>query len=65
MPDNGYVRPVKIRTGLTDGSMTEVVSGDLEEGADVVVAEIRQNDGDKASNPFTPQVFGGRKKSDQ
>ena len=65
VPDNGYVRPVKIRTGLTDGSMTEVVSGDLEEGADVVVAEIRQNDGDKASNPFTPQVFGGRKKSDQ
>src|SRR5262249_32856391 len=61
--DNGYARPVKIRTGLTDGSMTEVVSGDLEEGTEVIVAEIRQINGDKESNPFTPQVFGGRKKS--
>jgi multidrug efflux pump subunit AcrA (membrane-fusion protein) len=35
-PD-GRLQPVPIRTGLTDGRVTEVVSGGLEEGDRVVV----------------------------
>jgi len=60
--DRGFVRPVKVRIGLTDAAMTEIVSGDLSEGALVVVGEVRQNGNDGANNPFTPQVFGGKKK---
>jgi len=60
--DGGFVRPIKVRTGLSDGAMTEIVSGDVQEGAAVVVGEIRQNGGDATTNPFTPQVFGGKKK---
>ena len=35
-PD-GKMKPVRVRTGITDGSFTELVSGDLAEGAKVVV----------------------------
>jgi HlyD family secretion protein len=31
------LKPVSVRTGITDGSSTEVVSGDLHEGAEVIV----------------------------
>src|SRR5439155_24317281 len=51
--DHGFVRPVKVRIGLTDAAMTEIVSGDLSEGAAIVVGEIRQNGSDGANNPFT------------
>jgi HlyD family secretion protein len=60
--DSGFVRPVKVRTGLTDGAMTEIVGGDLTEGA-VVVGAAHQNNGDGGtSNPFTPKMFGGGNK---
>ena len=35
--DKGYVRPIIIRAGLSDGTMTEVVDGELKEGASIVV----------------------------
>jgi HlyD family secretion protein len=34
---NGRPRPVILRLGLTDGSMTEVLAGDLREGSEVLV----------------------------
>ncbi len=37
--DKGFVRPVRVRPGLSDGSVTEVVEGDLKEGAPVVVGD--------------------------
>jgi HlyD family secretion protein len=60
--DNGFVRPVRVRVGASDGVRTEIVGGDLKEGDAVVVGESRpEGDGGAASNPFTPQLFGGRK----
>jgi HlyD family secretion protein len=59
--DSGFVRPIKVRTGLSDGLVTEIVGGDLEEGAAVVVGETRVNNGGGASNPFAPKMFGGKK----
>lgn len=51
--EDGQPEPVRVRIGITDGSYTEVVSGDLAEGAEVITdaagggeaAEPRQNRG--------------------
>jgi HlyD family secretion protein len=54
-----FVKPVSVRIGLTDGTNTEIVSGDLAEGTPVVVGESRQASADASgtTNPFTPQLF--------
>jgi HlyD family secretion protein len=57
-----FVRPVKVKLGLSDGNRTEVVEGDLREGAAVVMGDaLTQGGGDGGSNPFAPQMFGGKK----
>jgi HlyD family secretion protein len=61
LADGSYVRPVKVRIGHSDGFMTEIVKGDLEEGAQLVVGESHQGDDNGTSNPFTPKLFGGKK----
>jgi HlyD family secretion protein len=62
--DGKYVRPVKVRLGLTDGTETEVVEGNLEEGATVIAGDAAQNGGgDSTTNPFAPQMFGTKKSS--
>jgi HlyD family secretion protein len=59
--DGEYVRPVRVRIGLGDGTNTEILSGDLTEGMDIVVGEARQDNGGNASNPFAPTMFRGKK----
>lgn len=46
--------PVKIKTGLTDGNYTEVVSGDLPEGAHVITEAVGKSQGGQ------PQMHGPR-----
>ena len=36
--ENGVPKPVKVRTGVTDGKQTEIVSGELREGDQVIVS---------------------------
>jgi HlyD family secretion protein len=55
--DNGFVKPVKVRIGLSDGLQTEIVKGDIQEGAYLVVGEARANTESSTSNPFTPKLF--------
>jgi HlyD family secretion protein len=62
--DGSFVRPVKVRTGPSDGLMTEIVSGEIEEGAAVVMGESRAN-ASGTNNPFAPKMFGGGKKPQQ
>jgi HlyD family secretion protein len=57
--DNGFVKPVKVRIGLSDGLQTEIVKGDVQEGASVVVGESRPNTDSGGSNPFAPKLFSG------
>jgi HlyD family secretion protein len=57
--DNGFVRPVRVQIGLSDGVSTEIVGGDLHEGMEVVIGESRADNGDSDVNPFTPKMFGG------
>jgi HlyD family secretion protein len=61
--DGAYVRPVKIRLGLTDGNKTEVVDGDLPENVRVVIGEAARVGNTDATNPFAPKLFGGKKGS--
>lgn len=39
--DGAYVRPVRLRVGLSDGLQTEIVSDKLADGAEVVIATAR------------------------
>jgi HlyD family secretion protein len=56
--DGQFVRPIKVRIGLSDGAMTEITGGDLEEGTPVVIGETHDNNsGGGTTNPFTPQMF--------
>jgi len=62
IPQGRYVRPLQVRLGTTDGSLTEVEGPELKEGMEVVVGE-RQKEADTAAgaSPFVPQVIrGGR-----
>jgi HlyD family secretion protein len=60
--DGGYVRPIVVNVGLSDGSMTEVQSDRLREGMEIVVGELVRSSGTaQTTNPFTPQVFGNRR----
>jgi HlyD family secretion protein len=61
--DHGFVRPVKVQTGLTDGVVTEVVGGELKDTDAVVVGAAASNDAGDSTSPFTPQLFGGKKGS--
>jgi HlyD family secretion protein len=57
--DGEFVRPISVRIGLTDGTNTEVVKGDLQDGMAVVIGESRANEGGDTgvNNPFAPQLF--------
>jgi HlyD family secretion protein len=64
--DGGFVRPIQVRLGLTDGNRTEVVEvkgAELVPEAAVVTGENRAKNGaaPAAENPFAPKVFGGKK----
>jgi len=60
-----FVRPVPVRIGLTDGTMTEIQSEELKEGTQVVIGEQRKETPGKESqgsssppSPFAPQLPG-------
>jgi HlyD family secretion protein len=38
--ENGQPKPVKVRTGVSDGKLTEIVSGELHEG-DLVIISVK------------------------
>ena len=59
-----FVRPVRVKIGLTDGTLTEVEGDDLTEGLRVVIGEATKETADGPSaerSPFTPQVGRGQR----
>jgi HlyD family secretion protein len=53
--------PLRVRVGITDGTMTELLPGRLEEGAKVVIGQEDDAGKPAAVNPFTPsRGMGGR-----
>jgi HlyD family secretion protein len=57
--EHGFVRPIEVRLGLSDGLQTEILGGNLREGQQVVIGEVLPVEGEGATSPFAPQVFGG------
>ena len=55
------LEPVMIRTGITDGTFTEVIRGKLEEGQEIVVGTIAQRSQAQqtTTSPFNQQRQGG------
>ncbi len=63
---DGGLRPIRVRTGLSDGSMTEVLGSALKEGLEVVMGETPQGSAPSSgqgANPFAPQIFRNRQGS--
>jgi HlyD family secretion protein len=58
--ENDTPRPVEVRIGLSDGNVTEVLSG-LTEGSTVITGESRGGAADDSTNPFAPRAFGTKK----
>jgi HlyD family secretion protein len=61
LQEDGFLRPLKVRTGLTDGINTEIISDELQEGEEVVTGENHAETAGGASNPFTPKFNFNRK----
>jgi HlyD family secretion protein len=56
VPEGDYVKPVRVRQGLSDGTHTEVQGEGLTEGMNVVTGvQTQTNNKDVATNPFTPK----------
>lgn len=54
--EDGYLLPVTVQTGLTDGSVTELLDSDLEEGTALVTGEV-QEQAASGSNPFAVKMW--------
>jgi HlyD family secretion protein len=56
--DDGFVRPVEVRVGLTDGMMTEISGNGIKEGLQIVLGELQHDSADgTVTNPFVPKAF--------
>jgi HlyD family secretion protein len=53
---DGFLRPLSVRVGITDGTMTEIVEGEVSEGLRVVGGENNGSGDEQIVNPFTPQI---------
>lgn len=52
-----YVRPVKVRLGISDGTNTVIAADTPLEGQEVVTGEIAESAQTAARSPFVPQVI--------
>ncbi len=62
---NGYVRPLPVTIGASDGTMTEINGEGLKEGMKVVIGEEDKNllidTSGETTNPFAPKLFNKKK----
>jgi HlyD family secretion protein len=62
VPETGKLRPVEVQTGVSDftTSLTEITGGDIHEGDEVVIGEVRQAaPSSDVTNPLAPPRFRG------
>jgi HlyD family secretion protein len=57
------IAPVGITTGLSDGTNTEVLTGELQPGQEVVIGEETAKSGAAPTNPFMPKFSKSGKRS--
>ena len=56
LKEGGFVRPVAVKVGTSDGSNTAVLAGELREGQEVVTGETTEKAQAGTKNPFVPQL---------
>jgi HlyD family secretion protein len=61
LEQGNFVRPVKVRTGLSDGTLTEIVSDEVHEGDAVVIGASVSMAEENSVNPFAPVVPANKK----
>jgi HlyD family secretion protein len=58
------VHPIRVRTGISDGSFIEIIGGNVEEGSMVVISalydEEQEEQVNQTNNPFAPTMGRGR-----
>lgn len=58
---NNLLKPIDVKTGMTDGASTELLGDDVAEGAEIVIGEApREAEASAGTNPFAPQMPGRR-----
>jgi HlyD family secretion protein len=55
LKDGGFVRPVEVKLGASDGANTAIMSEDVREGQEIVTGEITEAASAGTHNPFVPQ----------
>jgi len=55
--DNNQLKPVTVRTGITDSRLTEVIEGGLKEGEQVVVEDTQAAANDKSTGTMRVRMF--------
>ena len=55
--EGSYVRPIMVRAGLRNGTLTEVEGDGLKEGLKVIVGEQRRAANSNGIAPFAPQFM--------
>ena len=56
-----FLRPVSVKLGLTDGVTTELISGEVREGTQVVLGVAKQDE-DDGGTPFLPKIKNDKAK---
>jgi HlyD family secretion protein len=57
LKDGPFVRPVDVKTGVSDGANTAVAADDLQEGQEVVIGEASASSQSTTKNPFLPPTI--------
>ena len=55
--EDGAPKAISVRLGLTDGSVTEIVSGEIKEGSEIIVGIQSAASAPKASGAPGPRLF--------
>ncbi|MDA8101301.1 MAG: efflux RND transporter periplasmic adaptor subunit [Nitrospiraceae bacterium] len=55
--ENGKSKRAGVTLGISDGTYTEVLSGEVKEGQDVIVEAVKKGKGQDAGRPAGPRMF--------
>jgi hypothetical protein len=54
LDDKGELAVERVRTGITDGTRTQITGRNLKEGQQIIIG-VTQTEAPKSNNPFQPQ----------
>ncbi|MFQ5433074.1 MAG: efflux RND transporter periplasmic adaptor subunit, partial [Nitrospinota bacterium] len=60
--ENGELKPVPVKTGLTDGTYSQIVDGNVRKGMEVAIGVKEPDESEDMRNPFARNWSGKKKK---